>query len=74
MRRLEKVRYISDFRQNLISLSRLDSRGYRMIVDGGILKVLCSDRIVLEEKKKTRGYYYLMGSPIRGGASEVRKS
>ena len=74
VRRLRKVRYISDFKQNLISLSRLDSRGYRTVAGGGILKVLCDDRIILEEKKKTRGYYYLVKSPVRGGASGARRS
>ena len=45
-----------------------------MIVGGGILEVLHGDRIVLEEKKKMRGYYHLAGSPVRGGASGVRRS
>ena len=64
VRRLGKVRYILDFRQNLISLNRLDLRGYRMVAGGGILKVMHDDRIILEEKKRMRRYYYLMGSPI----------
>ena len=51
VRRLGEVQYISDFRRNLISLSRLDSRDYRMVASGGILKVLCGYRIVLEGKK-----------------------
>ena len=64
VRRLGEVRYISDFRWNLISLSRLNSRGYRMVTDGEILKVLCSDRIILEGKKRMRGHYYLVESPV----------
>ena len=74
VRRLGEVRYISNFRRNLISLSRLDSRGYRMIADGGILRVLCGDRIVLEGKKRSRGHYYLAGSPVRGEALGARWS
>ena len=35
------------------------------MVDGrGILKILYGDRIILEEKKRTRGYYYLVESPM----------
>ena len=64
VRRLGEVRYIPDFKQNLISLSRLDSRGYRTVAGGGILKVLCGNRIVLEEKKGSRGHYYLTESPV----------
>ena len=44
VRRLGEVRYISDFRWNLISFSRLDSRDYKMIAGGGILRVLRGDR------------------------------
>ena len=74
VRRLEEVRYISDFRRNLISLSRLDSKDYRTVVGGGILKVLHGDRIVLEGKKGKRRNYYLTESPVRGGASRARRS
>ena len=64
VRRLREIRYIYDFRRNLILLSRLDSRGYKMVTDGEILKILHDDRIILEEKKRTRKYYYLIGSPM----------
>ena len=74
VRRVGEVRYIPDFRWNLISLSRLDSRGYRTVAGGGILRELRDDRIVLEEKKGSRGHYYLVGSPVRGGASGARWS
>ena len=74
VRRLGEVRYISDFRQNLISLSKLDSKGYRMVAGGRILKVLHGDRVILEEEKRMRGYYYLTRSPVRDGALGVRRS
>ena len=68
------IRYIPDFRPNLILLSKLNSRGYRMVADGGILKVLHGDRVILEGEKRMRGYYYLVGSPVRDGASGARRS
>ena len=74
MRRLKEIRYIFNFRQNLISPSRLDLRGYRTIDGREILKVLHGDRIILEKKKRTRGYYYLTESPVRGGALGARRS
>ena len=64
VRRLREVRYIINFRRNLISLSRLDSKGYRMVAGAEILKVLRSDRIILERKKRMRGHYYLAKSPV----------
>ena len=72
MRRLGEIRYILDFRQNFISLSRLDSRGYRTVAGRRILKVLCGDRIILERKKRTRGHYYLTG--LLDGELSVRWS
>ena len=61
---MEKVRYIPNFRWNLISLSRLDSNGYRWIAGDGILIVMSGNRMILKEKKKTKGYYYLAESPM----------
>ena len=72
VRRLGEVRYIPDFRQNLISLSRLVSRGYRTVAGEEILKVLRGDRILLEGKKESRGHYYLARILVRGGASRSR--
>ena len=45
-----------------------------MVAGGGILKVLRGDRIVLEGKKGSRGYYYLAGNLVQGGTLEVRWS
>ena len=36
--------------------------------------VMPGDRVILEGKKRTRGHYYLAGSPVRDGASEARGS
>ena len=54
VRRLDEVWYIPNFRLNLILLSRLDSNGYRWITGDGILKVMYSDRVILEGKKSKR--------------------
>ena len=63
VRRLGEIRYILDFRQNLISLSRLDSSNYRWRANDGILKVLRGSRIVL--KGKSYGEPYLLtGSSV----------
>ena len=45
-----------------------------MVAGGGILKIMHGDGIILKDKKRTRGYYYLAGSPARGGASVARRS
>ena len=45
-----------------------------MVNGGEILRVLCSDKIMLEKKKGSRGHYYLAESPVRGEASGARWS
>ena len=61
VRKLGEVRYISNFKRNLISLSRLDSSNYRWRADDEILKILHGSRIVLKEKKYG-GHYFLTKS------------
>ena len=46
-------------------MSRLDSRGYRIVAGGGILKVIHGDRFILEKKKRIRGHYYLVGTQCK---------
>ena len=39
IRKLNDVRYVPDLKKNLISLDVLDASGYRIILEGGNLKV-----------------------------------
>ena len=64
VKRLSEIQYISNFRWNLISLSKLDSNGYRWIVGDEILKVMHGDTMILEGKKVKGGYYYISESPV----------
>ena len=38
------------------------------------MKVLHNDKVILKEKKRMRGYYYLVGSLVQGRASDTRRS
>ena len=46
VRRLGEVRYILDFRRNLISLSKLNLNGYRWVAGNGILKIMRGNRMI----------------------------
>ena len=46
IRTLSNVRYVPDLKRNLISLSTLESQGYRFIGEDGILKV-CKGSLVI---------------------------
>ena len=73
VRRLGEARYISNFRWNLISLSRLDSNNYRWVADDEILKTIRGSRIIIKGRKY-REHYLLIGSLVRDGASGAKGS
>ncbi|KAG8503535.1 hypothetical protein CXB51_001497 [Gossypium anomalum] len=47
---------------NLISLSTLDSKGYRYIAESGVLKISKGSLVVMKGQKKTAKLYVLQGS------------
>jgi hypothetical protein len=48
---LADVRHVLELRKNLISLGVLDTRGYKSIVQGGVMKVYKGILVVMKEKK-----------------------
>jgi hypothetical protein len=48
---LTDVRHVPDLRKNLISLGILDTRGYKSIVQGGVMKVYKGTLLVMKVKK-----------------------
>ena len=67
VKKLDEVRYISSFRNNLISLSRLDSNNNGWRVDDEILKVIHGSKVMMKGRKY-EGYYLLVRSSTRDGA------
>ena len=57
VRKLDEVQYIPKFKNNLISLSRLDSNSYRWRAEDEILKVICGNRVVMKEKREDITYW-----------------
>ena len=45
------VRHVPELRKNLISLGLLDTRGYKSIVQGGVMKVYKGILLVMKSKK-----------------------
>jgi hypothetical protein len=48
---LTDVRHVPKLRKNLISLGVLDTRGYKSIVQGGVMKVYKGILLVMKAKK-----------------------
>ncbi|KAK3021368.1 hypothetical protein RJ639_046001 [Escallonia herrerae] len=68
VRTLGDVRYIPDFKKNLISLGTLDSIDCSISIKGGVIKVT-KGAMVIMKGQKTRNLYKLIGNTVIGGAS-----
>ena len=60
-------------KRNHISLSTLDSQGYKYHAEGGVLKV-CRGSMVLIKESLVSGLYVLQGSVITGEAATASGS
>ena len=70
---LTEVRYVPDLKKNLISLGMLDSSGYKVTIEGGVLKVVRG--ALLAMKGTQRGnLYFLDGHTVMERASACTSS
>ncbi|KAF3667077.1 hypothetical protein FXO38_08785 [Capsicum annuum] len=69
VRTLGDVQYVLDLKRNLISLSTLDSNGYRYTGESGVLKVTKGALIVMKGQRKSANLYILQGSMITESTS-----
>ena len=74
IRTLGDVRHVPDMKRNLISLSTLDSKGYRYTGEGGVVKVSKGSLVVMKGLKKTASLYVLQGSTITGDVAVASSS
>ncbi|CAN1842964.1 Retrovirus-related Pol polyprotein from transposon TNT 1-94 [Linum perenne] len=74
VRTLTDVRHIPDLKRNLISLSTLDSKGYKYTGEGGVLKVSKGSLVVKKGDMKAANLYHLRGSTFAGKAATVSNS
>lgn len=62
---LEDVRYVSELKKNLISLGELDSKGFEMSLNRGVLRVK-SNGLVVMKGLKHGNLYFLQGNTYVG--------
>ncbi|KAK2972606.1 hypothetical protein RJ640_029225 [Escallonia rubra] len=68
VRTLGDVRYIPDWKKNLISLGTIDSIDCSISIKGGVTKVSKGDMMIMKGQK-TGNLYKLIGKTVIGGAS-----
>ena len=67
---LNVVLYVPDLKSNLISLGLLDSKGFKIVMENGILKVL-SGALVLLIATHQKHMNFLKGSTVVDGATTI---
>jgi hypothetical protein len=70
VRFLTGVRYIPDFKKNLILVGLLESKGFKIAMENGTLKIL-NGALVVMMATRHRNLYFLKGSTVVGGAATV---
>ena len=62
VRALRDVKHVPNLKMNLISLSTLDSKGYKYTGECGALKVSKGTLVVMKRHKRTTNLYILQGT------------
>lgn len=68
IRQLKEVRYVPDLKKNLISLGALESNGYKITMEGGVLKVVRGAFLAMRGIRE-RNLYFLEAHTVLGRAS-----
>ncbi|KAG8488964.1 hypothetical protein CXB51_016964 [Gossypium anomalum] len=68
------VRHVPELNRNLISLSTLDSKGYRYTAESGFFKISKGFLFVMKGQRKTAKLYVLQGSTVTGDAAVASSS
>ena len=66
IRTFGNVRHVPNLKRNLISLSTLDSKGYKFFSEHGVLKFLKGALVVLKGHKRYANLYVMEGRTVLG--------
>ncbi|KAK9140786.1 hypothetical protein Scep_010467 [Stephania cephalantha] len=68
VRELTDVRYMPDLKKNLISVGALESKGFKIIIEAGVMKVVLGALVVLKGIR-LNNLYFLKRNTVVGGAT-----
>ncbi|KAG8490652.1 hypothetical protein CXB51_013912 [Gossypium anomalum] len=74
VRTLSDVRHVPELKRNLISLSTLDSKGYRYTAESTVLKISKGSLVVMKGQRKFAKLYVLQGSTVIDDAAVASSS
>ena len=68
------MRHVPELKRNLISLSTLDSKGYRYTTESKVIKISKGSLVVMKGQRKIAKLYVLQGSTVNGDAAVASSS
>ena len=71
---LGDVRRVLGLKRNLISLSTLDTKGYKYTGEGGVLKISKGALVVMKGHQKIAMLYVLLGAAVTGDVVVASRS
>ncbi|KAG8477766.1 hypothetical protein CXB51_027752 [Gossypium anomalum] len=74
VRTLSDIRHVPELKRNLISLSTINSKGYRYTVKSRVLKISKGSLVIMKGQRKTAKLYVLQGSTITGNTAIASSS
>jgi hypothetical protein len=65
IRKIQGVRHVKDLKKNLLSIGQLDDLGCKIHTEGGNLKVVKGNLVVMKAEKLTNNLYMLVGDTLQ---------
>ena len=65
-RTLTDVRYVPDLKKNLISVGALESKGFKVIADNGVMRICSGAQVVMKAIRRNNNMYHYQGSTVIG--------
>ncbi|KAH0645603.1 hypothetical protein KY284_033487 [Solanum tuberosum] len=68
-RTLTDVRYVPNLKKNLISVGALESKGFKVIADNGVMRICSGALVVMKAIRRNNNMYHYQGSTVIGTAT-----
>jgi len=65
IRKIQGVRHVKDLKKNLLSIGKFDDLGYKIHTEGGNLKVVKGNLVVMKAEKLTYNLCMLVGDMLQ---------
>ena len=71
VRTIQGVRHVKGLKKNILSIGQLDDLGCKILTEGGIIKVVKGNLVVMKAKKIIANLYMLLGDTVQEADASV---